>query len=519
MRDPARASPEAHRHSGHSADTTIAQEDHEPAGHSMRLAATSDKSRAADLPGRVCAGPDSKVLRHALGDRPRLADRGGVTMSGVGQTQRSNKEGGKKPASQTGRPHISCLGWRRWTIGQRDTKLDVCSSDETSGVHDTRLRVLTLIDRVSPAGGAERIAATLAAGLDRERFDITVCATRAARPDAAEPLRAAGVRVESLDRRRTWALWEWLPLLALLRRERIDVVHTHLFGSNVWGSLIARLAGVPVVIAHEHSWSYEGRPLRQFADREIIARAADAFLVVSREDRRRMIEVERIDPEVIRLMPNGIAPLPPADGRRLRAELGIADGVPVIATVSVLRRAKALDVLLDAVARLLPSFPEVQVLIAGSGPQRVPLEGLISELGLEDNVRLLGHRGDVPDLLDALDVAVNSSDNEGSPLAVMEYMAAGKPVVATRVGGVPDLIDDGVTGLMVERRDPAALAAALGRLLDDRELRAAMGARGAERQRQEFSAEAMVGRTEDLYEELYREALTASRRKRSRRSS
>jgi glycosyltransferase involved in cell wall biosynthesis len=273
-----------------------------------------------------------------------------------------------------------------------------------------------------------------------------------------------------------------------------------------------------VVVAHEHTWSFEGRPLRRFADREVVARAADAFLAVSREDQRRMIEVERIKPEVIRFMPNGIAPLPSADGRRLRAELGIAEGVPVIATVSVLRRQKALDVLVAAVARLVPSFTDLQVLIAGNGPQRETLEAMIAELGLADNVRLLGHRGDIPDLLDALDVAVSSSDYEGSPLSVMEYMAAGKPVVATRVGGVPDLIEDGVTGLMVERRDPDALAAALLRLLSDPRLRAEMGRRGAERQREEFSADAMVRRTENLYEELYRDA-TASRRKRSRRSS
>ena len=372
---------------------------------------------------------------------------------------------------------------------------------------------------MSPAGGAERVAATLVAGLDPERFDVTICATRVAKDSAAAPLRAAGVRVLSLDRSRTLALWEWWPLARLLRLERIDIVHTHQFGSNFWGTLIARLVGVPVVIAHEHTWSYEGEPLRKLADREVIARGADVFVAVSREDRRRMIEIERIDPSVIRFMPNGIAPLPPADGGRLRSELGIEADVPVIGTVSVLRRQKALDVLLAATAELVHSHPRLQVLIAGGGPQREHLEQRVRELGLERNVRLLGHRADVPDIVAALDVAVTSSDYEGSPLSVMEYMAAGRPVVATRVGGVPDLVEDGLTGLIVERRDPAALAAALRRLLEDAELREAMGARGAERQRAEFSAEAMVRRMEDLYEELYRERVAAPRRKRSRRSS
>jgi glycosyltransferase involved in cell wall biosynthesis len=374
-----------------------------------------------------------------------------------------------------------------------------------------------LIDRVSPAGGAERVAATVVAGLDRERFEPTICATRVAKDSAAEPLRQSGVRVLSLDRTTTLALWQWLPLLRLLRRERIDVVHTHQFGSNFWGTLVARLARVPVVIAHEHTWSYEGEPLRKLADRLVISRLADAFVAVSREDRRRMIEIERIDPRVIRYMPNGITPLPAADGRGIRAELGIEPEAPVIGTVSVLRRQKALDVLLHATAELVRSRPDVHVLIAGSGPQRERLEGLVRELGLEHRAHLLGHRADVPDVIQALDVAVTSSGYEGSPLSVMEYMAAGKPVVATRVGGVPDLVDDGETGLIVEPRDPHALAEAVLRLLDDPELRARMGSRGAERQRTEFSADAMVRRTEQLYETLYAEA--AARRKRSIRSS
>ncbi len=366
---------------------------------------------------------------------------------------------------------------------------------------DRQLRVLTLIDKIANAGGAEAIAASLTVKLDPARFDRTICATREAKSPAADVVAAAGARVMSLDRGSRFALWEWWPLVSLLRRERIDVVHTHQFGSNLWGSVIARLAGVPVVVAHEHTWSFEGQPVRRFLDRVVISRAADVILAVSREDERRMIEIEGIRPERVRFLANGVADAPPSRND-MRAELGIPPTAPVVATVSVLRPQKALEVLIEAAEILLPSFPGLRVLIAGDGPDRGRIEAAIAERDLEECVTLMGIRRDVPDVLQAVDVAVCCSDFEGSPLSVMEYMAAGRPVVATRVGGVPDLVEDGTGGLLVQPRDPLALADSIGELLRDPERRRSMGEHGRERQRREFSLDAMVRRVEDLYEEL-----------------
>ena len=105
------------------------------------------------------------------------------------------------------------------------------------------------------------------------------------------------MRVLGLKRTSAAQVWAWWPLYRLLRRERVDVLHAHKFGSNLWGTVIGRLARVPVIVAHEHTWSFEGQPLRRLGDREVIARGSSAFIAVSREDRRRMIEIERIDPE------------------------------------------------------------------------------------------------------------------------------------------------------------------------------------------------------------------------------
>jgi glycosyltransferase involved in cell wall biosynthesis len=364
------------------------------------------------------------------------------------------------------------------------------------------------------------MARTIATHLDRSRIRSVLWATRPSEPGRAEEITAQGIEAFELDRRSRLDLYAWTPLISFLRRERVDILHCHKFASNVWGTLAGRLASVPVVIAHEHTWSYEGQPLRRFLDRELIARAVDVFLAVSKEDRRRMTEVERIEPGRIRVTP--IAPwsftLPgsPAHTRRIRAELGIRAADPVVGTVSVLRPQKALDVLIRAALPLLPDFPRLKVLIAGAGPEEARLRALISDLGLEDTVILLGSwRGEeVPDFLSAIDVAVNCSNFEGTSAAIVEVMAAGRPVVATRVGGTPDLIEHDVHGLLVEPQDVPGLAEAIRQLLADPDRRARLGAAARARQQREFDVSVLVRRLEDLYESLW----AASERGRLERS-
>jgi glycosyltransferase involved in cell wall biosynthesis len=366
-----------------------------------------------------------------------------------------------------------------------------------------RLRVLTLIDHLTASGGAETLAAAVALGLDPTRFERKACATRDADPAVVERLRAARVAVTVLRRQHTLSLGPWLRLIRLLRRERVDILHAHKFGSNLWGVVLGRLARVPVVVAHEHTWSYEGRPVRKFLDRRVIAAGADAFLAVSEADRDRMISLERIPPRLVRVVPNGIPPLPPPSGKDLRADLGIPPDAPVVIAVGLLRAQKAFDHLIRAAAALAAEHPGLRVLIAGGGPELESLEALVREVGLTATVMLLGGRDDVPDLLAAADVAVSSSDFEGTPLAVLEYMAAGKAIVATNVGGIPGVIEDGVQGVLVPPRDVEALAAAVTDLLRDPQRRARFGAAARERQQREFTVDATVRRVEELYAELW----------------
>lgn len=368
-----------------------------------------------------------------------------------------------------------------------------------------KLRIVTVLDSLW-VGGAERLAVQVAKSIDPARFESVVWVTRGIEHSRNRMLQAelneAGIPLHVLERNSRNDLLAWRRFASFIRRRRTDVIHAHGFGSNFWSTVVGRAAGAPVVVAHEHSWSFEGEPLRRFLDREVIARGADIFVAVSAEDRRRMIEIERIDPERIRVIPNGIAP-PQPSGLDIRTELSIPAEAPVVTIVSMLRPEKAVEVLVEASLLLRKEFPDLRVLVLGLAPKASRLPEFSSRLGLDGTVLFLGLRRDVADVLEATDATVMCSDREGTPLAVVEYMAAAKPVVATRVGGLPDLIRDGENGFLVPPRDPPALADALAKLLRDRELRVQMGERGRERQRAEFDHDTMIEKIEELYEELF----------------
>ena len=158
----------------------------------------------------------------------------------------------------------------------------------------------------------------------------------------------------------------WGVVLRLLHGG-VDVLHSHKFGSNFWAAGLSTLARPPVFVAHEHSWSYSGDRFRGLLDRRLIAARADAFVAVSRDDQRKMVEIERIPSEKTRLIPNGIElePAPADAGERIRRELGLGAHQPVFGTIATLRPEKALDVVIEAALILREEFPDVVVLIVG----------------------------------------------------------------------------------------------------------------------------------------------------------
>src|SRR5262249_54878887 len=273
----------------------------------------------------------------------------------------------------------------------------------------------------SVVGGAEHVATELLLRLDGSRFERTACSTRVRLVASVDDeLVAAGVRLLQIDRRSRWELFAWWPLISLLRRERIDILHAH-GSSNIVGTLLARLARVPVVITHVHTGRFDSEPigvsarLRRRVETLVLSRWADAVLAVSDGVRRRLVEDEGVDRSLIRTFPNGVPTLPDGVDDRVRRELGIPSDDPVVGTVCVLRREKRLDVLVESSTILSELFPGLKVLIAGIGPEEARLRAMVAEAGLEDTVLFLGARRDVPQVLAALDVALCTSDWEGMP--------------------------------------------------------------------------------------------------------
>lgn len=365
------------------------------------------------------------------------------------------------------------------------------------------ITVVTVVDRVGAAGGGERVAVDLATGLRPERFDSVLCVTRPCTPEALDAVRATGTRVIELNRSSRFSLLPWLRLVRRLRRSRVEVLHSHKFGSNAWSSLVARLAGVPVFVAHEHSWAFAGDRVRSAVTRHLVATRADALVTVSNVDRTLMIEREHVAAERVVVCPNGVPDAPSGiDDARLRRELGIAADAIVVGLVGGLRPEKRVDLLLRATATLRRRFPQLVAVVVGDGPDAPRLAELARSLGIEDAVRFAGRREDATAVVRLFDVAALTSDREGAPLALLEYMAAGKAIVATRVGGVPECASDGYEALLVPPDDADALAHAIARVLLDPGLAASLGRHAAARHAREFRLTTAVERIEALYEEL-----------------
>ena len=318
-------------------------------------------------------------------------------------------------------------------------------------------------------GGAENQVVTLAPALCNERYTIHVCCLRREGVQA-DALRARGIQVVPLNMRLRYWPMAVFRLYRLIKRLDVQIVHTHLYDAGIWGRMTARAAGVPVILTTEHGMTLWKRRRHLLLERSV-NRFTDKMIAVSEDIRQRRIHDEGVSPEKIITIPNAvdIKRFSRMNSReQVRAELGIDTLAPVIGTVARLVAAKRLDYLLEAARIVCETVPQVRFLIVGDGPFREELEGQALQLNLAPKyVRFLGSRQDIPELLSAFDIFVLSSEREGLPVALLEAMAATKPVVATRVGGTPQVIQDGYNGLLTSVHDPAGLAKAILMLIND----------------------------------------------------
>lgn len=374
---------------------------------------------------------------------------------------------------------------------------------------DARPRILTLLVGFG-VGGAEQLVLDTAPRLRARGFDLRAAALKGPGPLLPE-LEAAGVPGVALGARHRGDLAVLLRLAALLRSERIDLLHSHLFFANLAGRIAGRLAGVPVILSGQHDTDVWMRPHHRLIER-LTARLADRVITCSEAVRAWEIDVIGQPAAKVTTLRNAIVPPAEpgeAERRAARASLGAAPDDLVVGTLGRLDEPKkGLQFFIDAAAAVAARVPRARFVVAGDGPARADLEARAARAGLGDRLRFAGERRDVPRLLSAYDLFVQPSLWEGFGLTLVEAMAVGKPVVATRVGGIPEIVRHGRDGVLVPPGDVAALAGAIVELLDDPARRSAFAAEGRHRARTEFHIDRLVGETAALYRDaLARHAL------------
>lgn len=367
-------------------------------------------------------------------------------------------------------------------------------------------------------GGAEILARQFAAQA-RDEFDF-VFACLDSEGLMADELRAAGYAVEVLARRPGFDLACARRLARLLAAHNVRVIHAHQYAPFFYAAMGRLLAwrDIPIVFT-EHGRDYpDFRRIKRVLANHCLLRRRDRVVGVGQCVGRALREFEGIDPRRIEVVYNGIdvaAYGDPGEQREaVRQSLGLADDEVAIIQVARLNVLKDHPTAIRAMAQLVTHAPRAKLLVVGDGEERQKIESLIGELGISRNIQLLGTRRDIPRLLAAADVFLLSSISEGIPLTLIEAMAAGLPCVSTAVGGTPEVIVDGQTGLFARPRDPEDVAAKLAVLLADGSLRQSMGARGRERSRELFSDQQM----HLAYQQFYRD-LTSARRLHAQRSA
>jgi L-malate glycosyltransferase len=367
-------------------------------------------------------------------------------------------------------------------------------------------RVICQLLHGLPIGGAEVLATRLARQLgDRYRF-VFVCLDELG--TLGEQLRGEGFGVHVLGRRPGVDLLCPLRLAALFRRERVALVHAHHYTPFFYGVTARLLWRRAPVLFTEHGRHQPDYPRRKriMANRLLLERR-DRVIAVGEAVRQALLHNEGIPARRVGVIHNGIDlarfTARSEDRRAVRQELGIGPVDLLLLQVARLDPIKDHATALRTVARVAAQRPDVRLLIVGEGPQLHAIQEQMVQQQLSDRVRLLGLRTDVPRLLAAADVFLLTSTSEGIPLTVLEAMAAGVPVVSTAVGGVGEIIADGVTGLLAPPGDDAALADAVGRLAAQPDFRREMSRRGRERVETLFSETRML----DSYDRLYREML------------
>ncbi|MBT3881152.1 MAG: glycosyltransferase [Candidatus Scalindua sp.] len=363
-----------------------------------------------------------------------------------------------------------------------------------------KTNVVHLVEKLG-IGGLERVLTTIALNLNKEKYHVSVwCLSKGG--FFADKLIEEGVDVKILNISTSRNPVGIYKLYKLLKYHRIDLIHTHAYSAGTIGRISAFLAGVSVIISHNHSVHDYYNKYYHFVE-WLLSLITDRIICVSDTVKRFTSETQGISAKRLVTIHNGINDVCSVSGKAivdLKEELGILPEYTVIGTVTHMEEHKGILYLIQAASHLLRSRKDLIFLLVGDGAQEEELKKLCVNLKIEKNVIFTGERSDIPEMLSLIDIFVLPSVREGLGLSILEAMACGKPVIATNVGGIPEVVEDGVSGILVPPKEPDTLHGAIVELLDDKGKRDVMGLNGKRICDESFNVRTMVDKIEELYD-------------------
>jgi len=366
-------------------------------------------------------------------------------------------------------------------------------------------------------GGIERLVLDLVKKLNENKYKICVCAL-SNNLKLRDEFAKVNVPVYSLPKKDGIDFALPFKLMRLFRQNKTDIIHTHNIGPWLYGTIAARLTGVRAIVHTEHSNLFLSQNKLMIAERYLV-RFTSYVISDSVKVYKHLVDLQKVNSDKIKIIYNGINTDVFRSERSglnlMRKELNLKENSKMIGIVARLEPVKDHLTLLNAFKIVTEKIPGSILLIVGDGSQRIILKQKVAELKLNQNILFLGSRGDIPNILSALDVFVLSSENEGLSLSLLEAMAMGKPVVATNAGGNPEIVTDGITGMLVPQKNPQKMAEAIVKILKNQDIGRKMGEAGRKRVEEKFSLDRMVREYEALYEECLSRPKIGNRRQKT----
>jgi len=367
-----------------------------------------------------------------------------------------------------------------------------------------KIKILYLITGLN-VGGAEVMLWGLVKNLDKEKFEPVVVSIIPI-GEIGKKIQKEGIKILSLNAKFKYNLFIFLKLISILKKEKPQILHLHLFHADFLGRITGKISRVPIIISTIHNVNFGGKLREKLL--EYTDKFCDLGIVVSQMVAEVMIEKGVISGRKLKVVYNGIE-LKNFDldkdisREKIRKKLGIRKNQNALISVGRLFKAKGYPYLVDAINILKKKYPDIRLLILGEGPERKKIEEQVKELRLEKNILLLGQKENVLEYLASTDVFVMPSLWEGFPMALLEVMAFGLPVVAARVGGVPEVIEDNENGFLVEPKSPDALAEKIDYVLSlSTKKKTEICKRAKKTIEEKFSLKKMVKEYENLYQKL-----------------